>query len=724
MKECWRWFGPLDAITLCEVAQTGAHGIVTALHEIPYGEVWDVEAIQDRKAMIENDRTLGLAWEVVESLPVHDDIKHGTGNLARLFSNYRQSLANLAACGIRTVCYNFMPVLDWVRTDHASPLRGGGRALAFSAAKMAAFEMHMLGRERAADDYAPEAAIAGTRWYESSSKEERDRLLANIMAGLPGAYERYSVEGLRRELERWQGMTADDLRQNFERFAQEVVPAAEELGMRLCIHPDDPPRSVFGLPRIVSSQADLERLFEKTDSLANGLTFCSGSLGAHPRNDLVATAMRFADRTHFLHLRNVTKRPDGSFAEDAHLEGETDMDALVNVFIEEERRRSSQGRSDRNIPFRPDHGHEIACDLERRTHPGYPLTGRLRGLAELRGLVRARERATLEYRCRALLGELGLASGEEIVVVRPLAGGVAADIARVDVRHAAYCVKFALDKLRVQEEWRVPVRRNRAEYEWLGFAGTIIPESVPTLYGQSETMHGFVMEYLEGEDSYLWKKALLEGASRGEEAASVAGALVRVHSASTKTGFDRSPFENQTDFFAIRLEPYLTFTATRHEPLADRLHALARSHHEAGIALVHGDISPKNILFRSGRPVLLDAECATMGDPSFDVAFCLNHLVIKALHLPATRADLLDAALAFWKAYTPGVDWEDPAEMDTRVCALLPALMLGRVDGKSPVEYLDDAERGRLRSLATALLTDPPARLEELVSFLRQRLRD
>lgn len=388
MLESWRWYGPLDRIGLHEISQTGARGIVTALHEIPYGEIWSRQAIADRKRLVAASG-LDLSWQVVESLPVHERIKRGEGDLAPLFANYRQSLANLAAEGIFTVCYNFMPLLDWTRTDLASPVRGGGTCLRFDAARMCALEMFMLEREGAADDYPEEVRIRARRWFEASDEAAREELVAAIMAGLPGAYDRYDIPALRRALTLYDGIDADALRTNFARFLDEVVPTAAELGMRLCVHPDDPPRDILGLPRIVSDADHIAWILGRDDSPANGLTLCSGSLGANPANDVPAIARRFAPRIHFAHLRNVAKEADGSFEEAAHLAGDTDMVALVAALLTEERRRRDEGRTDAEIPFRPDHGHELLSDFDRDTHPGYPLIGRMRGLAELRGVVTA-----------------------------------------------------------------------------------------------------------------------------------------------------------------------------------------------------------------------------------------------------------------------------------------------------------------------------------------------
>ncbi|MFQ1702820.1 mannonate dehydratase [Loktanella agnita] len=379
MIESWRWFGPLDAIGLDEIAQTGATGIVTALHDIPYGAVWTRQAIAARKAEIA--AASDLHWAVVESLPVHEDIKRGeaagAARLDALFANYRQSLANLAAEGVRTVCYNFMPLLDWTRTELAAPLPRGGHALRFSAVEMAFFDVHMVGREGAEADWSAAVLTGAAALAERATDVDRDRLLTAIMSGLPGAYDRYDVAGLRAALAPWAGFTADDLRASLARFLAEIIPTAEELGLKMAIHPDDPPRPLLGLPRIVSCEADIAAILAMQDSTANGLTLCAGSLGANPDNNVPAIARRFADRIHFAHLRNVAKEPDGSFQEAAHLEGDTDMPALVAALLE----------TGRDIPYRPDHGHALLSDLGRTTHPGYPLIGRMRGLAELRGVI-------------------------------------------------------------------------------------------------------------------------------------------------------------------------------------------------------------------------------------------------------------------------------------------------------------------------------------------------
>tara|TARA_R110000850_G_scaffold9816_9_gene35628 strand:+ start:45 stop:1202 length:1158 start_codon:yes stop_codon:yes gene_type:complete len=380
MKETWRWFGPLDALGLDEVAQTGAAGIVNALHEVPYGEVWQSADIAARRHLIES---AGFDWDVVESLPIHEAIKRGDAPLEPLFANYRQSMANLAENGIRTICYNFMPLLDWTRTDLASPLPRGGTCLRFSAPKMAAFELYMVGRKGAEADYSDAVLAAARAWFAQASSDDQAELLKSIMSGLPGAYDRYSLETLRRALDAYQGLSRDDLRANYKRFLQEIIPTAQELGLNFCVHPDDPPRDILGLPRIVSNADDIGWVLDAVDAPENGLTFCTDSLGANPLNDLPAMVQEFGARIHFAHLRNVVKDPDGSFEEGTHLGGDSDMVAILRALLAAE---SARGIS---LPFRPDHGHDLLDDSGRKTHPGYPLIGRLRGLAELRGVIAA-----------------------------------------------------------------------------------------------------------------------------------------------------------------------------------------------------------------------------------------------------------------------------------------------------------------------------------------------
>lgn len=386
MLDSWRWYGTYDKITLSDIAQTGAKGIVTALHEIPYGEVWSRDAIA---AHCNNIRDAGFVWSVVESLPIHERIKRNEGDLTELFDNYRESMENLAAEGVKTICYNFMPLLDWTRTDLDSPVKGGGTCLRFESTKMAAFEIHMLKREAAQNDYSDEVCEKAKVWFEQSTEEDRKVLLHSIMSGLPGAYDRYDIDGLREALKLYDGIDRDVLRANFKQFLEEVIPTAERLGMRMCVHPDDPPRDILGLPRIVSDADDIDWILSAVDSIANGLTMCAGSLGANWANDLPVMADRFAERIHFAHLRNVRKDNDGSFEEAAHLDGDTNMVALIDALLREEKRRKAAGREDFEIPFRPDHGHELLSDKTAGTHPGYPLIGRMRGQAELRGVITA-----------------------------------------------------------------------------------------------------------------------------------------------------------------------------------------------------------------------------------------------------------------------------------------------------------------------------------------------
>jgi mannonate dehydratase len=386
MEQTWRWFGPDDYVQLAHIRQAGATGVVTALHHIPYGVVWSVEEIEKRKAEIAADPSLGLRWSVVESLPVSEAIKLGEGDLEPLFENYRQSLRNLAACGITTVCYNFMPVLDWTRTNLAAEMPGGGRTLRFNADEHAAFDCYILERPGAEAEYAPDVLARAKAWVAKATEADKAKLLANIMSGLPGAFDRYDVPGLRKVLARFKDVTPDRLRANLVRFLNAVIPTAEEVGVRLAIHPDDPPRPLFGLPRIVSKAEDLAFMLDAVPSESNGVTLCAGSLGAGP-NDVVAIAARFAPRIHFVHLRNVKKDPDGSFMEAEHLNGDTNMVKLVQVMMTEQARRKNAGDPAWRIPFRPDHGFELLGDIGAPAHPGYSTIGRLKGLAEIRGII-------------------------------------------------------------------------------------------------------------------------------------------------------------------------------------------------------------------------------------------------------------------------------------------------------------------------------------------------
>jgi mannonate dehydratase len=389
VEQTWRWFGPDDVVELAHIRQAGASGIVTALHHIPYGVTWSIDEIRRRQALIGSDPSLGLRWSVVESLPVHEAIRMGTGDLSALFDNYRQSLRNLAACGVATVCYNFMPVLDWTRTDLTYPLPGGGNTLRFDAVAYAAFDCFMVARRGAEADHPPDTVARAHRWFAAASEDAKAKLLANIMAGLPGAFDRYDLPALRTMLGRYSDIDRAALRDNLARFLREVIPTAEEAGVRMCIHPDDPPRPLLGLPRIVSDAGDLAFLVDCAPSPANGITFCTGSLGAGRHNDVPAMARRFASHIHFAHLRNVTKEPDGSFVEADHLGGDVDMVSVVTTLLEEQKHRRDRSDPRWRIPFRPDHGHQLLDDIGKKMHPGYPAVGRLRGLAEIRGVMTA-----------------------------------------------------------------------------------------------------------------------------------------------------------------------------------------------------------------------------------------------------------------------------------------------------------------------------------------------
>lgn len=326
---------------------------------------------------------------------------------------------------------------------------------------------------------------------------------------------------------------------------------------------------------------------------------------------------------------------------------------------------------------------------------------------------------SFDIRCRRLIEDLHLGSADDVISVRTLTGGVASDIGVVDLGNRRICVKFALEKLKVQEDWHAPLHRNRAEYGWLTFAATVNPDCVPQLFGRSDCENGFAMAFLPPGQVNNWKETLLQASPPQGEAAAVGQVLGRIHAASSSPTFDRAAFHNRDDFHALRIEPYLLFTAARHEAVSRQLKLLAKGLYAADQVLIHGDVSPKNILLRAGHPIILDAECATMGDPAFDVAFCLNHLVLKAVHLPEIRAALLREIENLWAVYKPHISWEDDGRLENRICALLPALMLARIDGKSPVEYLSAAARERVRSISLPLITDPAAHLPECIDQIR-----
>ncbi|SFU47804.1 mannonate dehydratase [Halomonas korlensis] len=386
MEHTWRWYGPHDPIRLDEICQTGATGIVTALHEIANDEVWPVAAIQERKALIE---AAGLTWSVVESVPVPEAIKQGLPERDGLIATYCQTLRNLAACGIDTVCYNFMPVLDWTRTDLSWPLPDGGRALRFDQVAFAAFDLYLLARPGADAEYADAEKKEARVYLEALDPTGRDTLISTLIAGLPGAEEHYTLEQFRRVLAAYADIDAARLREHLAYFLEAVIPVAEEVGIRMAIHPDDPPRPMLGLPRVVSTPDDAQWLLDAVPSPANGLTLCTGSYGVRPDIDLAAMARRFGPHVYFAHLRATRREaPDPrSFHEAAHLDGDVDMVAVIAALVAEERRREREGGP--RLPLRPDHGHHILDDQHRNTAPGYPLYGRLKGLAELRGVEHA-----------------------------------------------------------------------------------------------------------------------------------------------------------------------------------------------------------------------------------------------------------------------------------------------------------------------------------------------
>ncbi|MCG6883148.1 MAG: mannonate dehydratase [Silicimonas sp.] len=395
MEQTWRWFGPEDRVSIADVAQAGATGIVSALHHVPTGVVWTPEEIgkrQDEAATMPDGSPSRLVWSVVESLPVSEDIKKQQGDWRSHIANYKTSLSNLAAAGIEVICYNFMPVLDWTRTDLAWRLPNGATCMRFDLTDFVAFDLHILERPGALEDYDDALVDAAARRFSEMSDADAEQLAGNVMFGLPGAAEKFSLEDVRVHLSEYAAMREETLRQHLVDFLSEVAPVAEELGLRLCCHPDDPPFPLLGLPRIMSTEAQYKAVMDAVDTPANGITLCSGSLGARPDNDLPGMMDRLGDRVHFLHLRNVkreTRDVRGSFYEAEHLGGDTNMVALIEAALREEARRKSAGRKDCSIPFRPDHGQDILNDLGGRAQPGYPSIGRLKGLAELRGIIAA-----------------------------------------------------------------------------------------------------------------------------------------------------------------------------------------------------------------------------------------------------------------------------------------------------------------------------------------------
>lgn len=391
MEQTWRWFGPQDPVKLEEVKQTGATGIVTALHHIPSGEPWTYEEVLKRKELIES---AGLRWSVAESLPVHEGIKINSPDRPRLIENYKTSIRNLGRCGIDTVCYNFMPVLDWTRTDLGVVFKDGSITSKFESRVFAAFDLFILNREGAEAEYGNDEVKSVREYFGKLSDSQRDKLIQTVLLGFPGSGEAYTLDQLKKALGTYENIGSDELRHNLSLFLKEVVPVAEESGVRLAIHPDDPPFPLLGLPRIVSNRTDVEKILAVRDSPSNGLTLCTGSFGAGMKNDLQELTNLFAPRINFVHLRNVTKDPEGNFVEDNHLEGDVDMYGVIKTLLLEQKRRKEEGRKDVRLPMRPDHGHLMLADQQReKVYPGYSLFGRMRGLAELRGMEMGIERS-------------------------------------------------------------------------------------------------------------------------------------------------------------------------------------------------------------------------------------------------------------------------------------------------------------------------------------------
>jgi len=401
LRQTWRWFGPHDLTSIDDITQAGAVGVVSALHHVPNGQVWSPEEIAKRHREIatrKDGTASGLTWDVVESLPVSEDIKKQKNDWREHIDNYKVSLRHLADSGIEVICYNFMPVLDWTRTDLRYTVANGASCMRFDINDFAAFDIHVLERPGAGADYTNAIADEAGRRFAEMDEPARKQLARNVTMGLPGSTESMTLDDVRDHLAEYGAISRERLRANFVDFLDAVVPTAEDLGLRLCCHPDDPPFALLGLPRVMSTEADYKYILDAVDSPASGMTYCTGSLGARPDNDMPGVMERLGHRVHFLHLRNIKRDNDdvvGSFFESEHLAGDVDMVAVIAAIVREENKRKAAGRKDHTIPMRPDHGQDILDDLNRRSQPGYPTIGRMKGLAELRGVMAAFEHKEL-----------------------------------------------------------------------------------------------------------------------------------------------------------------------------------------------------------------------------------------------------------------------------------------------------------------------------------------
>lgn len=404
MEQTWRWYGPNDPVTLADIRQAGATGIVTALHEIPIGEVWPRKILKERKRLIEWDdsknppRERGLTWSVVESIPVHEHIKLGKADRDDWIEKYKQSVRHVGEIDVKTVCYNFMPVVDWTRTNLEFELEDGAKALSFDMLEFAAFDLFILKRPNASDSYSEEIIELAKSKFESLSSEQRYILQKNIIAGLPGAQEGYTLEQFQEKLNEYAKIDDAKYRENLNYFLEQVIPVAIESGVKMAIHPDDPPIPLFGLPRVVSTEKDLQALLDVVDSPYNGFTMCTGSYGVRPDNDLVGMIERNGAKLNFAHLRSTQRDGLGSFHEAGHLKGDVDMYSVIVAILKEQKRREAVYRPDVQIPMRADHGHTILDDLGKKTNPGYSAIGLLRGMAELRGLELGIEKSSIIYK--------------------------------------------------------------------------------------------------------------------------------------------------------------------------------------------------------------------------------------------------------------------------------------------------------------------------------------